>query len=296
MRLRVATLNVWAMPPPLARHVSWRMRRIGDELARLDLDVVAFQEAWMGPARRRLVRKAQAAGLEYVWTNPEEPGGGGMVVASRHPIEQAEFTQFALPWAATRVKDLNYFAGRGFVDLRIRTPGGPVRLINTHLHSQSQKLRVAQIVELVAGAHGAREPLIALGDLNFLERHSEYRIWTGLSGFRDTAREAGNPLPTVFPGNPLRERESSRRIDYVFVRDGARQGLVTEGSRRAFDGLLERHGLPATYSDHAGVVAELELTPRAATPPWTPDQEAAALARRHLARARRRAERRSRED
>ena len=102
--------------------------------------------------------------------------------------------------------------------------------------------------------------------------------------------------PTVFPGNPLRERESSRRIDYVFVRDGARQGFGTEGSRRVFDGLLELDGLPATYSDHAGVVAEIELTPRGSAPAWRPDPEAAALARRHLARARLRAERRDRED
>ncbi len=146
MKLRVATLNVWAMPPPLGRHVSWRMRRIGEELARLDPDVVAFQEAWMTPARKRLVRKAREAGLEHIWTNPEEPGGGGMVVASRYPIAATRFTQFALPWAATRVKNLNYDAGRGFVDVRIHTPQGPVRLINTHLHSQSQRFRVVQII------------------------------------------------------------------------------------------------------------------------------------------------------
>jgi len=296
MKLRVATLNVWAMPPPLARHVAWRMRRIGDELARLDLDVVAFQEAWMGPARRRLERTAREAGLEHVWTNPEEPGGGGMVVASRHPIDQAEFRQFALPWAATRVKDLNYFAGRGFVDVRIQTPAGPVRLLNTHLHSQSQKFRVAQIVELAARAHGAVEPVMVAGDFNFREDHSEYRIWTGLSGFRDVALEVGNAQPTVFPGNPMRERSRPRRIDYVFVRDGADRGLVTSGSQRAFDGLLELEGLPATYSDHAGVLAELELSSRPAAPAWTPDRQAAALARRHLDRARARAESRNRTD
>jgi endonuclease/exonuclease/phosphatase family metal-dependent hydrolase len=296
MKLRVATLNVWAMPPPLARHVAWRMRRIGDELASLDLDVVAFQEAWMGPARRRLVREAREAGFEHVWTNPEEPGGGGMVVASRHPIESAEFTQYAMPRAATRVKDLSYFAGRGFVDVRLHTPAGPVRLINTHLHSQSQKLRVAQIVELVARAHRANEPVVAVGDFNFRERHTEYRIWTGLSGFRDAAVESDTRLPTVFPGNPLKERLTSRRIDYVFVRDGAERGMGALRTSRAFDGLLEHEGAPATYSDHAGVLAELELTPRPVTPRWSPDPEAARMARRHLDRARSRTERRNRTD
>ena len=61
-----------------------------------DLDVVAFQEAWMSPARRRLVREAREAGFEHIWTNPREPGGGGMVVASRHPIEDTQFAQFGI--------------------------------------------------------------------------------------------------------------------------------------------------------------------------------------------------------
>lgn len=296
MKLRVATLNVWAMPPPLGKHISWRMRRIGEELRRLDVDVVGFQEAWMPPARRRLVREAREAGLPHVWTNPDEPGGGGMIVASRHPIEDARFTQFALPWAATRVRNLNYYAGRGFVDVRLHTPEGPLRLINTHVHSQSRRYRVAQIVELSGRIQQAEEPMIAVGDFNFRPRHPEYRIWRGLSGFRDVALEAGNPQPTVYPGNPLKERSTARRIDYVFARDGARQGLVAAHAERAFDGPLLRNGRPLTFSDHAGVLAELELRPRSAPPAWTPDPAAAVLARQHLARARARAEDRARTD
>lgn len=296
MKLRIATLNVWAMPPPLAEHVSWRMRRIGEELARLAPDVVAFQEAWMTPARRRLVRVAREAGLEHVWTNPDEPGGGGMVVASRHPIEATRFRQFALPWAATRVKNLNYYAGRGFVDVRIQTPEGPVRLVNTHLHSQAHRYRVAQIVELAAHIHQAEEPVVAVGDFNFEPQFSEYQIWTGLSGFRDAAVEAANPQPTVYPGNPMKARNNARRIDYVFMRDGAARGLVTAQTRRVFDGPLSRNGLPATYSDHAGVLADFEIGPPTARPAFQPDAEAAALARHHLARGRARAERRNRTD
>jgi endonuclease/exonuclease/phosphatase family metal-dependent hydrolase len=296
MKLRVATLNVWAMPPPLAPHISWRMRRIGEELSRLDLDVVAFQEAWMTPARRRLVAEAREAGFEHIWTNPREPGGGGMVVASRHPIEETRFTQFALPVAATRVKDLNYFAGRGFVDVRIHTPGGPFRLVNTHLHSQSRRYRIAQLVELTGRIEHAEEPLVAVGDFNFQETSPEYQIWQGLSGFRDTAVEAGNPQPTVYPGNPMKARGTPRRIDYVFVRDGTDRTLVTQGTRRVFDGPLDRRGTPAAYSDHAGVLAELELASGRRASGWAPDREAAALARGFLTKARARAATRARTD
>jgi hypothetical protein len=155
---------------------------------------------------------------------------------------------------------------------------------------------VAQIVELAAHIHEADEPMVAVGDFNFQPRRSEYQIWTGLSGFRDAAVEAANPQPTVYPGNPMKARSNARRIDYVFVRDGTARGLLATQTRRVFDGPLARDGLAATYSDHAGVLADLEITPPTGRRAFRPDPEAAALARHHLSRARARAERRNSTD
>ena len=55
MQIRAATLNAWALPEPLAELVPERMRAIGDELARLELDLMAFQEIWTSTARRLTV-------------------------------------------------------------------------------------------------------------------------------------------------------------------------------------------------------------------------------------------------
>ena len=45
VRLRVATLNVWAVPL-FSERIGTRMREIGRRLAALELDAIAFQEVW----------------------------------------------------------------------------------------------------------------------------------------------------------------------------------------------------------------------------------------------------------
>ena len=79
MRLRVATLNVWALPFGMARHSAARMQAIGSALPGLDVDVVAFQEVWTEEARRSLVEAGARAGLTEHWSNRGELAGGGLL-------------------------------------------------------------------------------------------------------------------------------------------------------------------------------------------------------------------------
>ena len=46
MQVRLATLNVWALPEPLGRDVTARVDAIGHRIPSLDLDLIAFQEVW----------------------------------------------------------------------------------------------------------------------------------------------------------------------------------------------------------------------------------------------------------
>ena len=72
MKLRVVTLNVWALPWGLSRQVPARLDAIGHALADLDPDVVAFQEVWTEEARRRLVVAPRGPG----WSTPGPTGPG----------------------------------------------------------------------------------------------------------------------------------------------------------------------------------------------------------------------------
>ena len=79
MSIRVATLNTWSLPGPLARDTRKRIRAIGAALPDLDADLIAFQEVWTSASRRVLISSAAQAGYAHAWHRPESFGGSGLV-------------------------------------------------------------------------------------------------------------------------------------------------------------------------------------------------------------------------
>jgi endonuclease/exonuclease/phosphatase family metal-dependent hydrolase len=296
-------LNVWGLPEPFSERLGKRMKAIGARLAALDLDIMAFQEVWTPEARRKLKRAGRRAGLVHTWNRSASLGGSGLVVLSRFPIERKRFERFSLRGLPERVDHADYYGGKGFVRIRFQTPGGLLTLINTHLHARYggevahgyRAHRAGQVVELGMASHHTRDPIIALGDFNFSESQPEYSVLRGLTRLRDVAADLGRREPTVPPDNAYREgHRRGRRIDYVFARDGSERGLRPVRVERVFDEPLELGGSPASYSNHAGVLAEFEFsdTPQ---PLAAPDPAAIALAEQLLYEGRAEAERRQRE-
>ena len=296
MRLRVATLNAWALPPPVGEDVASRMRAIGARVRDLDVDLMAFQEVWTAAARAPLVEAGQRAGFRDSWQPSVRVGGEGLLVLSRFPIEHAVFEPFELRGHAERMEQGEYVSGKGFVTLRLAVAGVPLLLVDTHLHARyNQDIssgyrphRVAQLSQLATALRAVREPVIVAGDLNFEEGDPEYLVLRGLTGVRDVAADLDRREPTVEDGNPYRPDRHlpSRRIDFVLVRDGVSQGLLPRSVRRVFDETLEIDGRPRTYSDHAGVLAEIELVAPSAPAAAAPDPRAVALALALLAEGR----------
>ncbi len=305
MRIRVATLNVWALPGPLAPSVGARMQAIGRRLASLDLDAIAFQEVWTESARDRLVAAGRAGGLPNTWHHPVA-FGGGLLVLTRLPIRSARFDAFELRGDPARPDHPDYYGGKGWATLELATRAGPLFLVDTHLHARYtadvahayQALRVGQIAQLALALRQLQHPVVALGDFNFLDVHPEHAILTGLTGLRDAAAELGSPSASVLRTNPYRANSSKpdRRIDYVFVRDGGGTAVRPLQSRRVFDERIELDGSPASCSNHAGVLAELELVPGAGQPLASPTPSAVSHARRFLREGRQQLDQRRRGD
>lgn len=294
MKVRVATLNTWGLPRPFSKRPEERLRSIGARLGSLALDAIAFQEVWTAGARARLQRAGLEAGLAHAWGPHARIGGSGLLLLSRWPIASSRLTCYSLRGHPEAITQGDYYGHKGFAWLRLDTPAGPLSLIDTHLHARYASdasheyvpQRVGQIVELALGTRDIDDPLITAGDFNFTDRHVEYRLLGDLTGLRDVARELGNAQPTVTAENPLRNsRKPDRRVDYVFARDGAGARLVARSVDRIFD---EPPPPPLRgYSDHAGVLAELEVLPAdRPRPAWSPRPEAIATARRLLAEGR----------
>ncbi len=273
MRIQVATLNVWALPEPFAPDVLERMGAIGDRLAETSADVVAFQEVWTSGARDVLLHKAEAAGFGEHWYLGGALGHSGLLVVSRLPILEADFEPFHLSGTLEQFGNGEYLSGKGFVRLRLQGSDGPVSFINTHLHARYKQRfehgftshRVGQLVQLAARMREIEDPVILVGDFNFVDHAPEFRVLQGLTGARDVALEYGDPLPTILRDNAYRVRpdrvRSERRVDYVFVRDGIATALRPTEVDRVFDETVEIAGVPRAYSNHAGVYAELEAEP-----------------------------------
>jgi endonuclease/exonuclease/phosphatase family metal-dependent hydrolase len=280
------------------------MRAIASRLAELAPEVVALQEVWTGEARAILLDGARRAGLDHAWHPRAAIGGSGMLLLSRHPIESARFERFCLPWVPPRVDHPDYYGGKGVLTARLATPDGPVAVVATHLHApyrsdvphQYRAYRVGQIVELAAALRGLDVPAVVLGDFNFRDTDPEYRILSALAGVRDAAAEIGQPVPTVHRGNAYRGAHATeKRIDYVFLRDGGGRGLEPRAVRRVFDDAWEIDGRPASYSDHAGLLADLVLN-GSPSAPGPADLRAFDLAAHLLDQGRRRAYRRQHAD
>ena len=307
MQIRLGTLNAWALPEPLARDVSARIRAIGNRLASLDLDVLALQEVWTRESRRDLRRAGRRAGLPHCWDGEEGSGAlgagsGGLLVLSRFPIDRVHFEPFALRGEVEQtVVTGEYVSGKGFASLRLRTPVGPLALIDTHLHARYTRRsphkhvshRVGQTIQLATHLSATREPLFAVGDFNFLEGESDYQVLTGILGVSDSAAVLDRRQATTSGTNPYRDPASQgRRKDYVFVRDGLTQGIELRDLRRAFDEPLEIDGNPAAYSNHAGLIVEFEMGGLSGSSHQPADPEVVGLAAELLARGKKLAKRR----
>jgi endonuclease/exonuclease/phosphatase family metal-dependent hydrolase len=263
------------------------MEAIGERLAAFDADVVAFQEVWSPSARRRLLAAGRATGYTEVWSRSGSIGASGMLVLSRLPIRESRFIRFALCGFPQDVTRGDYYGGKGIAILTLDTPAGPVALLSTHLiphygnygpQDTYMGHRIAEVVELAGALQQIEIPAIVVGDFNFTEREPEYEVLKGLSGLTDVAAALEQREETIIPGSSYRtnERPPGVRIDYVFVRDGVDHTAAPHTISRVLDETIEINGTPASYSDHAGLLAEINLGDTGA---FQPPLEAEAVAR-----------------
>ena len=293
--MRLATLNVWGLPWPISREGSARMDAIGARLPALALDWMVFQEVWTEGARLRLIDAGRGAGLVHAWHRELALGGSGLLVLAREPFQAPHFQAYAVRGFPQRVWHGDYHGGKGFCALRFDTPLGALTLIDTHLHAQygddayndEYPHRVAQVVQLSAAIAAISTPVVAAGDFNMSEGRREYAIFTGLTKMRDAAAELDRRQPTTIGANPYRKERlphDDERIDYVFTRDGEGVRVRVRRIERIFDETPA--GAAAAYSDHAGLLAEIELRRDADAQPAEPEAAAAELAARELAAGR----------
>jgi len=213
------------------------------------------------------------------------------MVLSRLPVSRPRFTPYRLAGLPQRPLQGDFYGGKGFVSLELTTDPGPVTLIDTHLQAgygepagsdENLGIRAGQALQLAGYIHGLQTPVLAVGDFNSAEGAAAYKILAGVGGLGDLAVDLDRREATCLyphPYRPAQARES--RIDLIFARSGQEIGVRPIGLQRTYDQALEFAGEPGAYSDHAGLIGEVELVSRSAGEPPFPGSAPSASALEH---------------
>jgi endonuclease/exonuclease/phosphatase family metal-dependent hydrolase len=266
--LRVATLNLWGEQGPHER----RLALAAAGFAGITPDVVALQEvrAIEGRLPNQAATLAQRLGLDYVFC-PATPWGGGQegVALLARTILTADSTE--LPGATDTER-------RVVLMVTCETAAGPVNVYTTHLnyrlHDGLTRERQVLAIDDFIRAHPSDRPQILMGDFNATPAHDEIRFLRGqttLAGRRTYYQDAFARLHPHDPGttwavrNPYTDRlhwlEPDRRLDYVFVTPERSDG---RGLIHLCRIVLDQPDADGVFpSDHFGVMADVQLTPRA---------------------------------
>ncbi|MDO9379248.1 MAG: endonuclease/exonuclease/phosphatase family protein [Nocardioidaceae bacterium] len=148
---------------------------------------------------------------------------------------------------------------RGWVQADLEIGGHHVRVVTTHLDSMDTDVRRRQAHELVATTSTSPYPVVLVGDLNPTAGDGVVDVLLR-AGYVDAWEQAGVGDGLTWGRTPDLDTDAdlSERLDFVLldperVRTRAVELIGAAGSRSSGPE-------PIWPSDHAGVVAELELT------------------------------------
>jgi len=224
-------------------------------LRALDADVICLQEVWLPHARALLER---ALSPEYAAARST---GGGLMVLARLPIAAQRFTRFPDAPGASLVERI---AGKGMLEVQVRTDLGLIRVVDAHMAAGDVLARDRQLEFLLA--HMSRDlPLVVAADTNF------WKVWQGVltpqyesviaAGWLDAAPPHRTPAGRFDAGEPTRPGYPRGRRDewgptfpdHIFYAPAAGVTLCVGGFRQALD------TSESALSDHNALVADLVL-------------------------------------
>lgn len=180
------------------------------------------------------------------------------VILTRHDVETADATA-ANYTAAFTVDMLGLSVRRGYTAIDATVAGTTYRVVNTHLESFSEGVRVAQTQELIDSLADETLPIILLGDFNTpAPDGTAYQMLLTAEYIDLWQTDADGIGNTCCQDEDIRNQTSthSERIDLIFVcnHEGEAAAITHTVGDKPEDRLPNRNLWP---SDHAGVVAQI---------------------------------------
>lgn len=279
--LKVLTFNVWGIIGAKERRP--RAEAIGRELAKLNPDVIALEEAFESPEQDLILDGLKKGGYPVAdYRYFRHLYGSGVFFISRFKIESALFESYRVNccWS-----DLERLGGKGIAYLLLQTPYGPLEVFHTHALSRTPKifddegnfipgdpkqihrlLEMYQIDRFVRAHHNPRiRSFIAVGDFNVSPEMLEYQFLVSLAGF-ESSFEVVHPgeNPSTFSKNDNWVKDDFSRIDHIFFKNfPGLEGFWVQpvDSKVVLDETITdpKTLRPINLSDHYGLMTEFSV-------------------------------------
>jgi len=274
-RVKILSYNIWGVFIAPARKT--RAQVIGKEIAKLDPDIIGFQEAFNSRHREIILKDLEKSGWgkPYSYYQKKWYGPGSWIV-SKYPFEETAMLVYPVNGTAF---DSDYYAKKGAAYARVKTPYGPIDFFATHMiarYTLSQDLQGNVIEEdwiksdrLLQAEQMARfvqnknqeskvRSLVAVGDFNSPPVLLEYGLFKNLSGLDNTVDETG--ISNCTP--EMRRCRLERRIDHVFYQNYQGQSgffLRPVKAEIVFQEKVKSGNTTVKMSDHDGLLVEFEV-------------------------------------
>ena len=248
--IRAATFNVHDLYWDSENRPE-RMAAIGRLLVKIDPDLVGIQEAFVERDRQVLLDALEGSRLAYHEYYASATAGSGKFILSAFPIVEAYFHRFEDSGDWYKVREGDWWAGKGVALARVELPAnaGYLDFYNTHLQAdygnpayelvrESQMRGLARFI--VASATGTA-PALLVGDINC-------RI--GTPAYKVAQDEADAQRMMVIDSS----------IDHIFAIANPRyrfEVLVTG----PLTGQIQTPDGSKPLSDHTGYCSTIRITP-----------------------------------
>lgn len=268
--MKILTLNTWGAP--YSQHRAERTIALGEVLKLIDPDLILLQEVYL-PSHRQGISDILKEQWRYRHHFASSVLGSGLYTFSRYPIVDANFQRFRLGGKPERLRQGDYYAGKGIGLTRIQTPDGLLDVYNCHTHAQYEEhddneyaiFNETNLYEAARFIHtnSPESPVIVGGDLNSQPHQLGYQLLTDLTGLIDAYEQINKEHAATYArSNPYVTNLEDQCLDYILVRD-----VAVEKAELTVTETIP--GVIPAYSDHWGILAEISLkgeTSRAETP------------------------------
>ena len=289
--LRVATANLWGVSVlgfDWADNIDERFAAMAERLSanRAKLDIVLIQEAWKRTARRALMaHEGVVRNFPYRVDVVDQPGGAGLVILSRFPIETARFKRFEAQGRCFKFWEGDCISGKGILAVRLRAGGRPIWIGDTHLIAcysgvevpetdcdiqdpngddrRHQIIEARRAIESLVGD----DPALLGGDFNLTRTSRYYPLMTTAVIPSGTSPSFDAPSVSIAATSargwkePRDDSVASDRVDYLWTRPGTKLRWHSERSIQPIftEPVALRSGQHVPLSDHPILATEFCL-------------------------------------